>query len=83
MRGEWEDSRQALELAIDLYGRLGAGDSVWLADARVALADCLISQNEHGRVAALIASAQAAYAKQLPLARRFLYSLEKVRQRLR
>lgn len=82
LRGHLDVSRQAFERAVSLRRQLGPADNPWLAEAKVALADCLISQGDRKRAATLLSEAEAAFQHHLPLSRRFLYPLEKVKQRL-
>jgi len=77
-----ERARVALERAVELRRQGGPADSPWLAQAKVVLADCLITQGERKEAARLLNEADAAFAKHLPLGRQFLYPLEKVKQRL-
>ena len=75
-------ARLALERAVELRRQGGQADSPWLAEAKVALADCLITQGERKAAARLLDEADAAFTRHLPLGRQFLYPLEKVKQRL-
>jgi tetratricopeptide (TPR) repeat protein len=82
VHGELAAARTSLQRAVELRRQLGPPDSPWLAEAKVALADCLITQGEHQEASRLLAEAEQAFAKHLPLGRQFLYPLEKVKQRL-
>ena len=75
-------ARLALERTVELRRRLGPPDSPWLAQAKVVLADCLITQGERKEAARLLDEADAAFAKHMPLGQQFLHPLEKVKQRL-
>ena len=76
--GKLAEAKAALEKAVDLRAQLGPADSPWLAEAKVALADCLIQLGERDAARDLLAQADAAYAKHLPLGRQFLYPLQKL-----
>jgi serine/threonine-protein kinase len=82
VQGDLQLARARLERAVDLLTQYTPADSPWLAQAKVALADCLIQQGERKAAARLLAEAEAAYAKHLPLGRQFLYPLENVKKRL-
>ena len=75
-------ARAALERAVSLRGQLGPADNPWLAEAHIALADVLILTGDLRSARDLLDQAQAAFDRNLPLARQFLYPLEKVRQRV-
>jgi tetratricopeptide (TPR) repeat protein len=82
IRNDLPRARAALERAVALRGDLGPPDNPWLAEARVALADVLISQGEVQAARSLLDQAEAAFARHAPLSHYFLYPFEKVRQRL-
>ena len=82
VRGLTADARQALARAVALRQARGSADNPWLAEAQIALADYLISQGELQHATRLLDAAAATYARNQPLSRRYLYPLEKVRQRL-
>ena len=82
LKGDLTAARPLLEQAVRLRGERGTPESPWLAEARVALADCLISQGETASARRLLAQAEAAFASNAPLGRQFLYPLEQVRRRL-
>jgi serine/threonine-protein kinase len=76
--GNWKEARVALTEAVDLRTALGPADSPWLAEARVALADCLLQMGDPAGAARLIAEAEAAYARRPAPGRRFTYPLKKI-----
>ena len=82
VQGDLQLARERLQRAVGLLTQYTPADSPWLAQAKVALADCLIQQGKRKEAARLLAEAEAAYAKHLPLGRQFLYPLDKVKSRL-
>lgn len=74
------EARASVEEALRLRATLGPSDSPWLAQAKVALADCLLQQGDRGAAQRLLDEAAAAYAQHAPLGRQFTYPLDKLKK---
>lgn len=76
------EAEAPLRLALALRERLDGAASVWLAEARISLADALASRGLLPEARRLLAQAAAAQARQAPLADRFRAPLRAARRRL-
>ncbi len=80
--GDLQHARAALQRAVDLRSRVGPPDNPWLAEARLSLADCMVSLGQREAAATLLTQAEASFAAHGPLGRQFLYPIEKITRRL-
>ncbi len=79
--GDLRSARRQLEHALDLRGRSDAPASPWLAEMRIALADCLLDLNERESAKWLIEQAAAAHAHHVELGEHFRQPLKRVAAR--
>jgi eukaryotic-like serine/threonine-protein kinase len=80
--GDSQAARADLERAVALRGATGVPASPWLAEARIALADCLIDLGERKAARAQLEQARAAHATHAELAGPDTLALRQVSQRL-
>jgi len=79
--GDYQAAREALSRAVKLRERLGPDDSLWLAEARLALADCLLAEGMANEGKRLIALAAGVYEKNAPLGLEYTRTLAQLRER--
>jgi len=79
--GQARDAEVQLRRAVELRTGLDVADSPWLAQARIALADCLIGAHRSGEARRLLDLAAEAQGRQAALAEPYRADLRRVRAR--